>query len=221
MTQLSASARGDIIAVWTFPSTSPLTYSSSVFVSDPYAANIGTGTLIARRPTTSYHYIGVGSGNSTIPPTDDGTDTLRTGAVVSSNLMLDFEFSTLSQSGISISLDGTKTTFNPSASMSGQFSLDGGSTFVSGVGMGVPRDAGWQRTTLDLSSFPQFNDQSSVLLRFSGRADGIRDLALALDNVTISSSTSTAAVPEPASWCSVLLGTLLVAGSRFRRWRWF
>jgi hypothetical protein len=202
-------AHGDVIAAWTFPTDTSIAFSNSAFVSDPYLANAGVGTLTVRKPTTTYHSSNVGSGNSTVPAVNDGTGTLRANAFVATTLYLDFEFSTLGASGISISLDGTKAGFDPSASMGGVLSLDGGLTFVPGVGIGVNRDSGWRRSTLDLSAHDQFNNQSSVLLRLGGKADGFRDLRLAIDNVTVS-ATDTVTAPEPASWPLVLIALAAV-----------
>lgn len=221
----SRCAHGDVIAQWTFPGDTQLVYGSSTGTSSssPYAANVGTGTLVATRTIFSSGGSGAGIASVAGPgDTDPVPGVLQTSSSANTAyITLDFTFSTVGYENIFVSLDAQRFTFDPTTTMGGTFSVDGGATFVSGTGIGTGTlGSNWTKNSTDLSSFSVFNNQSSVLLRLRGRRLNRLYHQQRLDNITIEgTSASAASVPEPAGWLSASIGSLLIAGTRYRRTR--
>ena len=209
-------ANADIIAKWTFPETSPLSYPNGGLVSAPYAANIGTGTMTAIREQNS-RFSGSGaavsSGNSNIPAVDDGTGLLRTSAT-NATITLDFEFSTTGYQDIILSLDAARISLDRTSDLGGSISLDGGATFVPGTGLGSSVIGfNWNHRVGNFSSIDVIENQPNLLFRMTARGVNSTIHNLVMDNFTVM-GTPLSAVPEPSTG---IMASMAIAIFAFRR----
>ncbi len=201
------SCLADIVAKWTIPQGTQLTYSNALDpTSDPLAANIGSGSLIVTRQLVGTNPPEYGASiNAVLTPnsplqTDDGSGSLKTFAHKTRTATADMHISTIGHSDLMFTFDSGRAGFTPN-SHDLYYSLDGTNFLFVGGGLGI---GAWHRFSTDLSHLTQLNNQSSVIFRISVRGGNNSNPGEGfIDNMELSSFHS---VPEPSSIILIAMG---------------
>lgn len=218
-------AQASIIAKWTVPSGTVLTFPIGGSVSSSVAADIGTGTLFATRvfvgSSTVVKTWGVNAppDNSTIPAVDDGTGSFSSfsNRFPTTPSLLEMTVSTIGQSGIQVAFDSIRKTIVSGPTYAMRYSVDVGTNFTFAAAISPVTGSGWEHLSADLSSDTALNNQSSVIFQIEatgGSLSGGFSAEGALDNIEIFTATTSMAAPEPATFILFAAG---LAGIGFGR----